>query len=67
MASAIAYAVDGTTVTPRGAQASESIAGIVFIYCEELKQTHVKEEILIRILVFAAAYSPGLGRSTSML
>ncbi|KAI8676368.1 hypothetical protein LRP88_10628 [Fusarium phalaenopsidis] len=32
MASAIAYAVDGTTVTPRGAQASESIAGIVFIY-----------------------------------
>ncbi|RSM06022.1 hypothetical protein CEP52_005957 [Fusarium oligoseptatum] len=32
MASAIAYAVEGTRVTERGAQASESIAGIVFIY-----------------------------------
>lgn len=35
MASAIAYAVEGTTISERGAQASESIAGIVFIYCEE--------------------------------
>ncbi|KAL2694692.1 hypothetical protein Neosp_001278 [[Neocosmospora] mangrovei] len=32
MAAAIAYAVDGTRVTSRGAQGSESIAGIVFIY-----------------------------------
>ncbi|KAM0427791.1 hypothetical protein ACHAPT_007248 [Fusarium lateritium] len=31
-ASAIAYSVEGTTITARGAQASESIAGIVFIY-----------------------------------
>ncbi|RSL61874.1 hypothetical protein CEP53_004929 [Fusarium sp. AF-6] len=32
MASAIAYSVEDTTVTARGAQSSESIAGIVFIY-----------------------------------
>lgn len=41
MASAIAYAVDGTTVSDRGAQASESIAGIVFIYCEKPRKSRV--------------------------
>ncbi|KAJ4309901.1 hypothetical protein N0V84_011256 [Fusarium piperis] len=58
--SAIAYSVEGTTVTKRGAQASESIAGIVFVYCEE-PTVHVQGCILIQVLVFAAAYSPGLG------